>query len=449
VEGAALNLDPLEHGVSAAERIAAGKALRLKVPRSSHSAWEPDPNRPDPVALIEASNLGRLPQLVPIRYARMAKSPFAFFRGCANVMAYDLSRRPASGLTVQACGDCHLMNFGGYATPERNLVFDVTDFDETLPAPWEWDVQRLAASAVIAGRSLKLSEAQCEAAALAAARAYRLRTVEYSRMHALDIWYSRTDAADVPLLGMRRAERAPADGAEDTVPKLTRVVDGRRVLIERPPLMYRFEESAVEAASIIARYRETLRDDLRYLFDRYRFADSAIKAAGVGSVGTRCAVVLMTASDDEVLLLQVKEAGASVLEPYAGKSAYANHGQRVVTGQRLLQAASDLFLGWTSTDAGRDFYVRQLRDMKASVKIENLDAAELVRYASVCGATIARAHARSGDPAKIGGYLGRGDTFDRALAAFAKRYADRNERDYEAFSKAYERGSLAGAEPAT
>lgn len=448
MEGAALNLDPLEQGVSAATRIAAGKALRLKVPRPSHGAWEPDLHRPDPIRLIETSNLGRLPQLVPTRYARMAKSSFAFFRGCANIMAVDLSRSPASGLMVQACGDCHLMNFGGYATPERNLVFDVTDFDETLPAPWEWDVKRLAASAVIAGRSLNLSETQCEKAALAAARAYRLRMVEFSRMRSLEIWYSRTEVADVAVLGKRRVARAPADAAEEIIPKLTEVVDGQRRLIEHPPLMVHFEESLAEMASIIARYRETLRDDLRYLFDRYRFADAATKVVGVGSVGTRCAVALMVGSDDEVLLLQVKEAGPSVLEPYAVKSGYANHGRRVVNGQRLMQAASDLFLGWTSTDTGRDYYIRQLRDVKISVKIENLASDELARYAAVCGATIARAHARSGDPAKIGGYLGGSATFDVALAAFAKRYADQNERDYEAFVTAYKGGSLA-AKPGT
>ncbi len=442
-----MNLDPFEGGLPAAARIAAGKALREKVPRSSHAAWEPDPNRPDPVALIEESNQGRLPQLVPIRYGRMLESPFSFFRGAASIMAYDLSRQTATGLIVQACGDCHLMNFGGYATPERNLVFDVNDFDETLPAPWEWDLKRLTASLVIAGRYIKLDPAQCEKAALAAARAYRVRMVEYSRMRTLEIWYSRTDAADVTVLGTRRVDRAPANAAEHVVPKLTEVVNGRRELIEHPPLMFRSEESTLDAKQIIERYRESLRDDLRYLLERYRFADSAMKVVGVGSVGTRCEVVLLTGSDDDALLLQIKEARPSVLEPYAGKSDYANHGQRVVTGQRLMQAASDLFLGWTRTDSGHEFYIRQLRDMKTAVKIENLDGDELVRYATVCGAAIARAHARTGDPAKIGGYLGRADTFDRALAAFAKRYADQNEHDYDEFVKAFKSGAFTAAEP--
>jgi uncharacterized protein (DUF2252 family) len=442
-----MNLDPFEGGVPAAERIAAGKALRLKVPRTSHGAWEPDPNRPDPVALIVASNQGRLPQLVPIRYSRMLQSPFSFFRGAASIMAYDLSRQTATGLIVQACGDCHLMNFGGYATPERNLVFDVNDFDETLPAPWEWDVKRLAASLVVAGRFIKLDPAQCEKAALAAAKAYRMRMVEYSRMHALEVWYSRTDASDVTVLGTRRIDRAPANAAEHVVPKVTEVVNGRRELIEHPPLIVRFAESPIETAALIERYRESLREDLRYLFGRYRFADSAIKVVGVGSVGTRCAVVLMTGSDDDALLLQIKEARLSVLEPYAGTSGYANNGQRVVSGQRLMQAASDLFLGWTSTDSGHDFYIRQLRDMKTAVKLENLDAEELARYASVCGAAIARAHARSGDPAKIGGYLGRADTFDRAVAGFAKSYADQNDRDYDEFVKAAKNGTFEAAEP--
>jgi uncharacterized protein (DUF2252 family) len=446
MEKPALNLDPFEGGVSAGDRIAAGKALRVKVPRTSHSLWEPDPNRPDPVALIEASSLGRLPQFVPVRYARMLQSPFAFYRGSANIMAYDLSRQAKTGLIVQACGDCHLMNFGAYATPERNLVFDVNDFDETLPAPWEWDVKRLAASFVVAGRYMKLTAAQCERAALAAAQAYRSGIFAYSRKGALEIWYSRIDAADVPLLGTRRADRAPANAAEFIVPKLTALVEGHRELVQRPPLMVRLPVNPIEAAELVACYRDTLRDDFRYLFDRYRFADSALKVVGVGSVGTRCSVVLMTASDDDALLLQVKEALPSVLEPYAEKSGFANHGQRVVTGQRLMQAASDVFLGWTRTDSGHDFYIRQLRDMKSAVKVENLDADELVRYAGVCGAAIARAHARSGDPAKIGGYLGRADTFDRALAEFAKRYADQTERDYEAFKKAAESGRIVAAE---
>jgi uncharacterized protein (DUF2252 family) len=447
VDRAALSPGSSEAGIPADARIAAGKLLRTALPRTSHGAWEPDPKRPDPVALIEESNVGRLPQLIPIRHARMLGSPFAFFRGAANIMAYDLSRQAVTGLTVQACGDCHLMNFGGYATPERNLVFDVNDFDETLPAPWEWDVKRLAASAIVAGRHMKLSEAQSEKAALAAVRAYRQKTIEYSRMHALGIWYSRTEAADVEQLGKRRADRAPANAAEFVVPKLTALIGGRRELVVNPPLIFRYEENPVEAATIVARYRETLRDDLRCLFDRYRFADSAFKVVGVGSVGTRCSIVLLTGSDDDALLLQVKEARPSVLEPYAHKSVYANNGERVVTGQRLMQATSDLFLGWTHDDEGRDYYIRQLRDMKTGVKVENLDADELVRYAAVCGETIARAHARSGDPAKIGGYLGRADTFDRALAAFAKRYADQNESDYAAFKKAFESASLVAADP--
>jgi uncharacterized protein (DUF2252 family) len=399
------------------------------------------------VEILGEQDARRIAELVPIRHERMRASPFAFFRGAAAVMAEDLADTPASGLRVQGCGDAHLLNFGIYATPERQLVFDINDFDETLPAPFEWDVKRLAASVVVAGREQGLSSKQCESAARASAAAYGARMTVSAGMGHLDVWYDRIavdelisliETASERELGtsvMRRAERATSLGALD---KLAEVVDGQLRIVDDPPLIEHAPEDAgrVKALEALGRYRRSLRDDIRVMLGRYRAIDWARKVVGVGSVGTDDALVLLLGdSAQDPLFLQVKEAQGSVLEAHAGASRYPNHGQRVVAGQRLTQAASDIFLGWTAIDE-RHYYVRQLRDMKASVPIEKLSAAELRDYARACGEALADGHARSGDPVAIAAYLGRGSVFERAIGRFASRYADQAERDYGQFVEA-------------
>jgi uncharacterized protein (DUF2252 family) len=431
--------------ISLTERQAAGKALRDRIPRSSHSDWKPPTDRPDPVALIKTSSKGRLPNLIPIRYERMSKSPFAFLRGSAIVMASDLATTPTTGVYVQACGDCHLLNFGGYATPERNLVFDLNDFDETLPAPWEWDIKRLATSFVLAGRHINISEKNCDEAARLVACSYRQHMRKYAQMGAMEIWYSRIDAGILRNFARHVQHRQRIDGyvekaltrtSAHALPKLTEVVRGQWRIADRPPLMYHISPDDIleeEVESVYQHYRQTLRDDLHVLLDRYHLVDIAIKVVGVGSVGTRCFVALLMTDNNEPLFLQMKEARASVLESCAGKTNYQNHGQRIVAGQRLMQAASDIFLGWTRSERGHDFYVRQLRDMKTTVDIEELSSSELMGYSTLCGWALARAHARSGDPVMISSYLGKSDTFDSAIANFATTYANQVERDYQTF----------------
>jgi uncharacterized protein (DUF2252 family) len=437
-----------------AERFAQGKELRRRVPRSAHARWEPAKDRPDPVTMLEESSKGRVPELIPIRYGRMASSPFAFLRGAAGGMAFDLSATPTTGVQVQACGDCHLMNFGGFGTPERHFIFDVTDFDETLPAPWEWDVKRLAASVLMAARSINLSKRDGEDAVRACVRSYRRRVAEYAAMHALDVWYARLDGrALLDLMGdvqsRRRRKQALAkihhNTTEHIIPKLTEVVDGKRRFHDHPPLLFHLphgHDFHQQVRRFLGRYLETLQEDRRTLVSRYQVVDTAMKVVGVGSVGTRCAILLMMAGDDDALVLQYKEAGPSVLEPFAGKSKHKNHAQRVVCGQRLLQSSSDMFLGWTTDEEGRDFYFRQLRDMKTTVTIADMTADDLTRYVELCGWTLARGHAKSGDAAVIAGYLGSGDAFDEALAEFARTYADQTERDHEALVKAIQEGRL-------
>ncbi len=437
-----------------AERRAAGKALRDKVPRASHGYWKPDSDRLDPIILLEESSQGRLPELVPIRYGRMLESPFAFLRGAAIVMAADLATTAATGIKVQVCGDCHLVNFGGYGTPERNLVFDVNDFDETLPAPWEWDVKRLATSIIVAGRQIKTSAKNCEEAALTAACSYREHLDEYAQMSPLDVWYSHIDAKFLLDFARSRKEqqdierilkKAEKSTSAEVFPRLTEEVNGQRRIKDHPPLVFHAPSDdplEAEMLSVFHQYRETLRDDLRVLLDRYHLVDIAMKVVGVGSVGTRCAVALLIAEDDNPLFLQIKQANAPVLEPYAGKSNYQNQGQRVVVGQHLMQAASDLFLGWTCSKSGHDFYLRQLRDMKTSIDIEDMSASDLIGYSKLCGWALARAHARSGDPVMISGYLGKSDMFEQAIAAFAVAYADQTECDYEALVAAVKTGRL-------
>jgi uncharacterized protein (DUF2252 family) len=447
-------------GPTVKERMAAGKALRERTPRSSHAKWTAPAGRPDPIELLRSFDPGRIPQLLPIRYGRMRASPFAFFRGAAALMAADLAATPVTGLRVQACGDCHAANFGGFGSPERRLVFDINDFDETLPAPWEWDVKRLAASVVLGSHELGAKEVHCADAARTVVRSYREHMRKYARMRALEVWYSQLKA-EVFVEDAKTAEdkkfwkavekHARFQTAESLFPKITDVEDGRSRIIDRPPLVYhprQFERGWARVTAMFHRYRSTLPEERRVILDRYQIVDIARKLVGVGSVGTRCAVVLLMAREDDPLFLQFKEAMASVLEPYAGKSRYENQGERVVTGQRMLQSASDMFLGWTRDDEGRDYYFRQLRDMKMHIDFEAMTKAEWFEYVEICGWALARAHARTGDAAKIGGYMGKNDTFDEAITEFAKAYANQTAKDHAALVKAIRAGRVSASSDA-
>jgi uncharacterized protein (DUF2252 family) len=451
------------------ERAAVGKAARSEAPRSAFAEWEPPAGRADPVDLLEAQGRDRVPDLLPIRYGRMAATPFTFFRGAAAVMAADLAPAPTSGLRVQACGDAHLSNFGAFAAPDRSLVFDLNDFDETLPAPWEWDVQRLVASFEIAARENGFKRKERRTVVATVACEYREAMRRFAKMRNLEIWYSRLDIeavmAQIGALGekaVKRAEKGIAKArAKDSLralDRLTHTVDGELRIVSRPPLIVPAEELLPDEGqrhdaeerirAVLDLYADSLKGDRRRLLSEYRFRHLAHKVVGVGSVGTRSWLVLMTGRDDaDPLFLQAKEANASVLEPYAGKSRFRNHGRRVVEGQWLTQAAGDSFLGWCTASSGldgrrRDFYVRQLWDGKGSIDVETLPPAGLEAYARMCGWTLARAHARSGDPVAIGSYLGSGKGFDTAMATFAERYADRNERDHAALVEAIASGRL-------
>lgn len=439
--------------LSIAARIAVGKALRKAVPRAAHADWSIAAQARDPLEILARCNQDRLADLVPLRYGRLLRSPFTFLRGSPGLMAHDLASTPVTGLRVQACGDCHLTNFGLFATPERNLVFDLNDFDETLPGPWEWDLKRLATSFVVAARGSGISEQRARDVAVACARSYREHLREFAELSPLEVWYQRVDVDELCKLagsgngrGQRQklSERARSRTGENLYPKITEGEEGRRRFVDDPPLLQQLDEAAwrepVEAG--IAAYRETLADDRRFVFDRYQIEDFALRVVGIGSVATRCYVALFYCDDRNPLLLQVKEARRSVLEPYAEVSTYENQGQRVVAGQRLLQSASDIFLGWLRGPEGRDFYVRQLRDMKLSLPIEDFSASQLERYAETCGWVLARAHARTGDAAQIAGYLGGGPAMDEALGTFAIAYADQIERDHQALSSAEESGLI-------
>jgi uncharacterized protein (DUF2252 family) len=454
--------------LSIADRAALGKSRRAEVGRRVHGEWEPAQARWDPVELLEDQARTRVPELVPIRYGRMLVSPFTFFRGAAKLMAADLEHEPRSGLQVQLCGDAHLSNFGTFAAPDRRLVFSINDFDETLPGPFEWDVKRLVASFAVAGRDRGFDVKQRQSVNLSVARAYREAMRSFAVMRTMDLWYTRLDLDDlaarmtreVTAKERKRFERNVAKArAKDSMRafgKLTELVDGEPRIVSDPPLITPIEETVPPAEhhrldtfmrDSIRAYRRTLSGDRRRLLERFRYVHAARKVVGVGSVGTRAWIVLLLGRDGEdPLLLQAKEAQASVLEPVLGRSTFSSHGQRVVEGQRLMQSASDIMLGWIRVDAPdgvkRDFYMRQLWDAKGSAIVEAMSPRTMTIYAGMCGWTLARAHARSGDAVAIASYLGGGDAFDRALAAFAETYADQNERDYDALAGAVASGRI-------
>jgi uncharacterized protein (DUF2252 family) len=460
---------PAPADLTLAERAARGKAARAEAPRESHAVFDPPPSRPDPISLLEDQARTRVPELVPVRYGRMMVSPFTYYRGAALPMASDLAMTPSSGLVVQACGDAHLSNFGLFASPERTLTFDVNDFDETLPAPWEWDVKRLAASLEVAARENGFSRKDRRKILLSTVARYRLAMRAFAGQGNLDVWYAKADLDSLraqfdSLLQMRQRKQLDKGVAKaltrdsmQGLDKLCHMVDGQPRIISVPPLIVRLADLVPEVqraefdaqlSNLVGRYRRTLQTDRRVLLEQYTFADMARKVVGVGSVGTRCWIVLLLGRDgSDPLFLQVKEAQVSVLAPFTRASTYANEGQRVVAGQRLMQASSDIFLGWQRTDAGldgrpRDFYIRQLRDWKFSLTIENMVPLGMRLYGELCGWTLARAHARSGDRVAIASYLGGSDVFEQAVAEFAAKYADQNERDYQALLHAAGSGRL-------
>lgn len=453
----------IAHIVAPDARVAAGKALRDKIPRERLGQWNEIKGR-NTIDLLRESDSGRMKELIPIRYGRMLPSPFTFYRGAAGVMAADLARTPTTGLRVQACGDCHLVNFGGFATPERSVIFDINDFDETAPAPWEWDVKRLVASIVLAARSNGLSDHQGRDRAVSCARRYREHMHEFAKMDPLAIWYAKTEASDfieslpkdLQRSVKKRIEKAASrSGSEFDFPKLAGSAAGQIRITDQPPLIFHPNTtSAPEAHATLEQlfhiYRESLDEDRRVLLDRYRLVDVAIKVVGVGSVGRRCWIALMMSEGNHPLFLQFKEAVDSVLEPYAGKSIYDHHGQRVVEGQRLMQPASDIFLGWATAPNGRQFYVRQLHDAKIKPLVETFDAEMLDAYAQACGWVLARAHAKASEiSATISGYLGSSnEAFDTAMGHFALAYADQAERDHAALKAAVQKGEIAAIENA-
>ncbi|WP_328723047.1 DUF2252 domain-containing protein [Streptomyces sp. NBC_00247] len=456
-----------------AERAAAGRAVRRRVPRSAHAVFEPTARRFDPLTVLETQSAARVPDLVPLRYGRMTESPFRFYRGAAAIMAADLAGTPDSGITAQLCGDAHLLNFRLLASPERNLLFDINDFDETLPGPWEWDVKRLAASLVIAARANGFPDRERARLVRASVRSYRKSMAQYARMGNLEVWYARIDEARLrAVAAVQLAERgrenldralvkARTRDSRQVLGKLTEWSGGRRRIVSDPPLVVPLTELVPDAERIeteerfrvlLRRYARSLPSDRRALLSGFRLADVARKVVGVGSVGTRCWVLLLLGrDDDDPLFLQAKEADTSVLADHVGTSRYRNQGERVVAGQRLMQATSDIFLGWERAEGfdgrRRDFYLRQLRDWKGIAEPERMTPQGLTLFGEVCGATLARAHARSGDRIAIAGYLGKGDAFDRALGVFAEAYADRNERDHEALVAAVRAGRLPTADP--
>jgi uncharacterized protein (DUF2252 family) len=437
------------------ERKAKGRELRRRLPRSSHAAWPSLRDRPNPLELLEQSHETRLSQLEALRWGRMGISPFTFLRGSAMVMAWDVAHLPHSEVYVQACGDAHLGNFGTFATPERRLIFDLRDFDETLPAPWEWDVKRLAASIIVSAREQGISDAEAADAVLACVRQYRETMRESLELSHQEIWYRRVDAEMLTTgrsrqsrrFGKRWVRKARKRTSLREMEKLTEIVEGHRRIKEDRPLIFPVEHGHVHdvIVGILEKYAATLSPDRRALFDRYRLVDLAYRVVGVGSVGTRCMIALFAGDDDDdPLFLQMKEANRSVLEPFARACSYPNQGERVVQGQRIIQAASDLFLGWKRS-RGHDYYVRQLKDMKGTIDFEKLTPEVLGGFAVLCGRTLAQAHARSGDFCQIAGYLGTSDRFDRAIRKFALSYAEQVERDHAGLVKAARAGLMPSA----
>jgi uncharacterized protein (DUF2252 family) len=443
--------------ISRNERYAMGKESRKTCPRSSHAKWQAPANRPDPVDLVMESDKERIPKLIPLRHGRMAKTAFTFYRGAALNMASDLSQTPVSGIHVQACGDAHLCNFGGFATPERNVIFSINDLDETLPAPWEWDVKRLAASFAVACRNNNLNESVAREAVLECVRSYRENMVVYSKMKAMELWHFSL-GADKLVSGLKdpdfraRGEKRLAKErgrsiSEEIFPKLDKGAGKFTFIKDQLPTIFHMEghspgevaEAVIEAFSL---YRESLSPANRLLLDRYELRDAAIKVVGVGSVGTSCWVLLLMTGDGEPFFLQAKEARKSVLEQYAGNSIYPNHGQRVINGYRIMQPFSDPFLGWTQGRGGKHFFFRQLRDIKISVRVETFGKTEMLIYADWCGQTLALSHARSGDAAMLSGYMGKRDVFDKAIAGFSIAYADQNEKDHATFIRAIKDGKI-------
>jgi uncharacterized protein (DUF2252 family) len=431
---------------------AQGKDLRNKVSRRGQALWSQIPDRRDPVSILEEQNATRVPELVSVRMGRMVESPFAFFRGAAAVMAADLSATPVTGIEVQACGDAHLVNFGLYASPERTLLFDVNDFDETSRAPWEWDVKRLTASATVAARQNGCDAASAAEIARAGARSYRQRMAMLADMSPLEVFYAHVDAETAQSLSKSagvEAEKQVAKAKKNTsarvLSKLTVTsADGTPRLADQPPILAHVRELQSEelVRKFIERYRATLRKDVQILLENYHVVDVALKVVGVGSVGTRCFIALLLDRNGAPLFLQIKEAEASVLERYWKGASYPQHGERVVNGQLVMQAASDVFLGWATSEDGHHYYVRQFKDMKGSVDISSLSPSALVEYLELCGWTLARAHAQSGRTAEIAGYLGTGEQFDDAITAFANSYADQNEVDYSRLVKAIDAGKI-------
>jgi uncharacterized protein (DUF2252 family) len=459
------------------ERIVRGRDGRRDAPRSSHGRWTPAPDRPDPVTVLEQQGADRLPELLPIRHGRMLVSPFTFYRGTAAIMGADLARTPRSGVTVQLCGDAHMSNFGLFGTPERRLLFDINDFDETLPGPWEWDVKRLAASFEIHGRDRGYAPSDRRAIVMAGIRAYRRAMRRSSSMRTMDAWYEHRDADSLlrevdrerrerrlPGREARAAARVVADArTRDSVrvfAKRASVINGEPRIVADPPLIVPLEDLVIpgseweQTEALVKKHLRSYRRTLSHQhhpLEEFRFVHAARKVVGVGSVGTRCYILLLMGRDeDDPLFLQIKEAGPSVLEPFAGASQYHHHGERVVAGQRLMQAATDIFLGWQRMKGldGRvhDYYIRQLHDWKGGAEVDRLLVPGATLYARFCGETLAHAHARWGDRIAIAAYLGRGDAFDRAMAGFAAVYADQNERDYETFAAAVRSGRLVAEE---
>lgn len=431
-----------------------GLILREAVPHVKHAGWHAPSDRPDPLDLLSADDEGRLTELIPIRYGRMSHTPFTFFRGSASVMASDLSHTPISKVKVQLCGDAHALNFGAFATPERNVVFDLNDFDETLPGPWEWDLKRLAVSLVLIARDNGL-KAKVESDAVSAAVSnYRTKMHEYAHMAILDIWYARIDyesvVAEINDPNLKTALQDNLKKAQKRTvryhlfPKLTEEKDGHHLIKDAPPLIYHSQEKgfAERMRKGLELYKQSLQEDKQRLLDRYNVEDVAIKVVGVGSVGTTCAIALLIGPDNDPMFLQIKEARSSVLEKYCGKSEFDNHGHRVVAGQRIIQSASDIFLGWMRLENGKDFYCRQLRDTKVKLAPEEWNAKQLVDMAGIMGSVLARAHARSGDSAVIAGYLGETDSFDSALADFSLAYATQVEKDHAQLAAAIKSGRV-------